>query len=83
MLARASDLSQADRQTNNGRKSGAFREYSSCLPSVGGGLRKDYNIISVLSVTLTQCHSNSLSQCQLFYYCDDWRQYQGLNTELQ
>ena len=45
MVARAQDLSQADRQlASDGRKSGTFREYS----SVGGGGR-DYHIISLLS----------------------------------
>ena len=63
MLARATDLSQADRQTNNGRKSGAFREYSSCLPSVGSGVR-EYNIISVTSITHTHSQSQSLTVSQ-------------------
>ena len=86
MLGRATDLSQTDRQTNIGSKSAAFREYSSCLPSVGGGVR-EYCIISVLSVTHTHSHSHTVtvsqSQCQLFHLSDDWRQYPGLNTELQ
>ena len=82
MLARATDLSQADRQTNNGRKSGAFREYSSCLPSVGV---REYNIISVLSITHTHSQSESVLvsvNCSICLMTGDNTR-QSLNTELQ